>query len=80
MAQVTLSALKDALREADFPAAKDDLVVSAEQANASPEALRALRSLPLADYANVDEVIRSVNVDIGGAGRNPAEPRLTEER
>lgn len=66
MASVKLSDLTNVLKQADYPAAKDDLVVLAEQSNASEDVQRALRSLPLAEYSNRDEVIRSVTVDIGG--------------
>ena len=66
MPTVKLSALTDVLKRADYPAMKDDLVVLAEQSNAGDDVKRALRSLPLAEYTNRDEVIRSVTVDIGG--------------
>ncbi len=65
MANVTLSGLKDALNRVDFPASKEDLVVHAEQSNAPEDVQKALRTLPPVDYRNVDEVIRSVKVDIG---------------
>lgn len=64
MTTVTVSALRDALKTADYPADKEDLVLVAEQSNTSDDVQRALRSLPLATYDNIDEVIRSVTVDV----------------
>ena len=52
--------IRDALLNADFPADKDELIRVAERAGAAKETLSALRSLPVADYANKDEVVRSV--------------------
>ncbi|NHC16037.1 DUF2795 domain-containing protein [Motilibacter sp. E257] len=51
--------MKAALNDADFPLGKDDLVRHAEQAGAGEEVLRSLRTLPLADYRSLDEVLRS---------------------
>ncbi|WP_331273139.1 DUF2795 domain-containing protein [Motilibacter deserti] len=51
--------IKAALNDADFPLGKDDLVRHAEQAGAGEEVLRSLRTLPLADYRSLDEVLRS---------------------
>lgn len=47
------------LSEVDYPAGKDALCAHAERSGAPEEVLAALRALPLADYANEDEVIRS---------------------
>ncbi|KEI45594.1 DUF2795 domain-containing protein [Saccharopolyspora rectivirgula] len=52
--------LKAALQDADFPASKEQLIEQAEQAGADQETLRALRSIPPADYENYTEVARSV--------------------
>ncbi len=52
--------IRDALMNADFPADKDELIRVAERAGAAEETLSVLRSLPVADYANKDEVVRSV--------------------
>ncbi|MDQ3946666.1 MAG: DUF2795 domain-containing protein [Actinomycetota bacterium] len=56
----TADAVRDALQNADFPAGKDDLIRTAEETGASGDVLAALRSLPVADYASKDEVVRSV--------------------
>lgn len=65
MSNVTLTQLRSALSEADFPATKDALVASAQGTGADDEAIAALRSLPPAvEYANVDEVVRSVTTDV----------------
>lgn len=65
MANVSLSDLRAALDDADYPAHKDDLVRRAEASNASEAAQKALRSLPPVDYASFDEVVRSVSPDVG---------------
>ncbi len=67
MVTVTPGALRTALEQVDYPADKDELVRAAEQHDAPTEVQRALRSLPLATYDNLDEVIRSVTVDVGSA-------------
>lgn len=54
-------AIRSALLAADFPATKDDLIKVATEASADETVLAALRSLPVADYANRDEVVRSVD-------------------
>ncbi len=74
MASVSLTALKAVLAAADYPIAKDDLVVLAEQSNAAEDVQKALRSLPPVDYANADEVIRSVTVDVGSGSPRRLEP------
>jgi hypothetical protein len=56
----TVDDIRDALVNADFPADKDELIRVAEQAGAAKETLSALRGLPVSDYANKDEVVRSV--------------------
>jgi hypothetical protein len=87
MADVTLQELLDAISEVDFPAHKDEIVRSAEQEGASVDAQQALRSMPPVEYANGDEVIRSVNVDIGSRpaesvradpSNKPDQPGVTE--
>ncbi len=64
--------IRDALMNADFPADKDELIRVAEQAGAAKETLSVLRSLPVADYANKDEVIRSVDT-AEATGSTPSE-------
>ncbi|POM25948.1 hypothetical protein BTM25_03320 [Actinomadura rubteroloni] len=65
--------IKAALNDMRFPASKDDLVAHASRVGAGEPQVRALRALPLADYANLDEVMRSVPVD-------PAPDLTTTER
>ncbi|GAA3724532.1 hypothetical protein HDA32_002936 [Spinactinospora alkalitolerans] len=55
--------VKRALSDLDYPADKERVVACAERNAASEEALRALRTLPLGDYANEAEVLRSLPVD-----------------
>jgi hypothetical protein len=57
----------DQLREApahvDFPAGKDELIRAAQAAGAPGEVIRALRAIPPEEYANRQEVARSVPKD-----------------
>ena len=52
--------IRRALAAADFPAMKEQLLEAAADAGAEEPVLDALRALPVADYGNVDEVVRSV--------------------
>jgi hypothetical protein len=61
MAGVTLEDVFEPLNDLDYPAAKQDVVRHAESRGASEEVLRALRALPLGDYASRDELARSVD-------------------
>jgi hypothetical protein len=62
-AHTTVREVLEALREVDFPAGKDDLLAAARAAGASGEVLKALRGIPPEEYANRDEVARSLRVD-----------------
>jgi hypothetical protein len=80
------AALKEALNDVDYPADKDSLVRHAVAHGADEPTRRALEALPPADYANLDEVIRSVPLepDPGRSGsernqqRGEAKPGLAE--
>jgi hypothetical protein len=61
MAGVTLEDVFAPLNDLDYPAAKEDVVRHAESRGAPEEVLRALRALPLGDYASRDELGRSVD-------------------
>lgn len=63
---------RDALAAADFPAGKEALVRMAEDGNADERVLAGLRSLPLGEYDNVDEVLRSVDT-VEASGTTPSE-------
>ncbi len=52
-------AVKTALNDMDWPASKEAIVEHVESRGGTPETVRAVRSLPLADYDNVNEVLRS---------------------
>ncbi|MGW0394610.1 DUF2795 domain-containing protein [Streptomyces sp. NPDC003042] len=52
-----------AIKDVDFPAKKEDLVQAARRTGASDEVVKALRGIPPDEYANRDEVARSVRVD-----------------
>ena len=60
MAGVTLEEVFAPLNDLDYPAAKEDVVPHAEARGASEDVLRALRALPLGDYASREELARSV--------------------
>lgn len=47
------------LTATDFPAGRDEIVRSAQDAGAPAEVLRALRGMPPVDYRNTEEVARS---------------------
>ena len=55
--------LREALREVDFPADKDELIRAARAADAADDVIRALRVLPPVEYAGWSEVARSILVD-----------------
>lgn len=61
MAGVTLEEVFASLDDLDYPAAKEDVVLHAEARGASEDVLRALRALPLGDYASREELARSVD-------------------
>jgi hypothetical protein len=56
-------AVVEALNDLDFPADKQSIVEHARARGAAEEAERALRALPLGEYANMAEILRSVPVD-----------------
>lgn len=62
-APTTIDRVVQALSSLDYPASKWDIVKHAEEVGASEDAVSALRALPLADYRNEEEVMRSVPLD-----------------
>ena len=64
--------VRAALDAADFPATKDELIRVASAAGAGDAVLAALRSLPPDEYANRDEVVRSVDT-AEATGSTPSE-------
>ncbi|WP_188189136.1 DUF2795 domain-containing protein [Nonomuraea sp. SYSU D8015] len=63
----------EALNDLDFPADKERILEHARTHGVTWEAERALRTLPLGEYASLAEVLRSVPVD-------PAPDRTEDER
>ncbi|GAA2542509.1 MULTISPECIES: DUF2795 domain-containing protein [Streptomyces] len=64
----------DAVKDAHFPAGRDELIRAARRAGASEEAVAALRGIPPENYANREEVARSVRVDpASDLGTSPAQ-------
>ena len=55
--------LRQALRDVDFPAGNDELIRAAQASGAPGEVIRALRAIPPEEYANREEVARSVPED-----------------
>ncbi len=68
MADVTLEEVFEPLNDLDYPASKQDVVRHAESRRASEDVLRALRALPLGDYASRGELTRSLDTVESGAG------------
>ena len=62
-AHATVQEVLRAMEQVDFPAGKDDLLAAARAAGASEEVLKALRGIPPDEYANREEVARSVRLD-----------------
>ncbi len=60
MGRATVEAVRSALYNVDYPASKDALIDAANGNGAGADVLRALRALPVEDYDNLDQVIRSV--------------------
>jgi hypothetical protein len=79
-AHTTIKEVLDALGEVDFPAGKDDMLEAARAAGASEEVQKALRGIPPDEYANRDEVARSVRLDPGSEdGLDVRDPVIEEE-
>ena len=81
--------IRDALMDADFPADKEELIRVAERNGAANETLSVLRSLPVADYGDKDEVVRSVDTmeatgstrsEHAAKGRQEAPPGLARHQ
>ncbi len=53
-------ALETALNDFDFPASKQQLVEHVESRGATSETIAAVRSLPLGDYDNLQQVKQSL--------------------
>ncbi|MGW5539304.1 DUF2795 domain-containing protein, partial [Streptomyces sp. NPDC004009] len=53
----------EAIKDVDFPAGKDRLIEAASRSGAAPDVVKALRGIPAEQYANREEVARSVRVD-----------------
>ncbi|NAZ88505.1 DUF2795 domain-containing protein [Kineococcus indalonis] len=64
-----------AVRDATYPAGKDDLIATAQAAGAGEDVLKALRTLPTEDYANAQEVARSVPTE-----EEPTDARTAAEQ
>lgn len=75
MAHATADEVLTALRALDYPASKDDIVLHAANAGAPENVIRAVRALPLADYASRDEIVRSLDLD-SAPGRSASDHAL----
>ena len=72
MAEVTLEQVQAALDDLDYPASKEEIVRHAEHKGAEEAVLKALRALPLADYASREELARSVGT-VDARRQDPSE-------
>ncbi|MDT0308986.1 DUF2795 domain-containing protein [Streptomyces sp. DSM 44917] len=74
MGSTNVNEILRAVRNVDFPAGKDDLVREAKRAGAPEPAVKALRGIPPDEYANREEVARSVRVPANAdLGLSPAQ-------
>lgn len=58
------ASLEATLSGVDFPASKEDLVAHAQNHGGDAETVRSLRAMPVAEYQNLAEVIRSAPLDM----------------
>ena len=72
MGDVTAAEVRSVLEDVDFPASKEALLDAAFRAGAGSDVLDALRALPMEDYGNVDQVVRSVET-AEATGQSPAD-------
>ncbi|MEU6589915.1 DUF2795 domain-containing protein [Streptomyces sp. NPDC046881] len=64
----------EAIKDVDFPAGKDKLIEAASRSGAATDVVKALRGIPAEQYANREEVARSVRVDPSSdLGLSPAQ-------
>jgi hypothetical protein len=73
MGHATAPEVLDALKALDFPVSKKAIVRHAERCGAPENVVRAVRALPLGDYASKDEIVRSLDLD-------PAPDRSASDR
>ncbi len=72
MGEVSADDVRSVLQDVDYPASKEALLDAAFRAGAGSDVLKALRALPVEDYGNVDEVVRSVDT-AEATGQSPAD-------
>jgi hypothetical protein len=72
MGDVSADDVRSVLQDVDYPASKEALLDAAFRAGAGSDVLKALRALPVEDYGNVDEVVRSVDT-AEATGQSPAD-------
>lgn len=60
MSDVTRKQIEDAFNDADWPMTKDEVVAHAEQ-RGDDAVTRAVRSLPLGEYARLEDVVAGVD-------------------
>jgi hypothetical protein len=74
MAHTNVQEVLRAVKDATFPAGKDELLRAARRSGASDEVVAALRGVPPEQYANKEDVARSVRVDPDSdLGHSPAQ-------
>jgi hypothetical protein len=72
--------VRQAIGDVDYPASKEQLVAHVEAKNSDAEATRAIRALPLADYRNEGEVLRSIPTDTAALEGQTAEDKANQAR
>lgn len=69
-----------AITDASFPAGKDDLLRVAQEGNAAPQVMDALRQIPPEQYENKEEVARSVSTPPDSDRPHSASQRAEQAR
>jgi hypothetical protein len=75
-----ITSVRQTIGDIDFPASKEQLVAHVEGKPHDEEALRAVRALPLADYRNENEVLRSLHLDPAEREGQTAEDKANQAR
>lgn len=71
--------VRQALSAADFPAGKTELVRYATEAHADDDTVRALNAIPPETYADLAEVLQSVNLEPPRSPADQAAQRRTHQ-
>jgi hypothetical protein len=75
-----VSSVRAALDDVTYPVSKEQLVEHVERKGSAEEAVRALRALPLADYRNEGDVLRSIPTDTAALEGQTPEVKANQAR